>query len=253
MAVPQSNRKRAAQQTADRVRDAILRGELVPGTDLPGERELSERLGVSRLTLRSALARLEVEGLVRPVHGSGTRILDFRESGGVDLIGYLATQAMEGGTVPFELLTDLLEMRRMVAVELLSLVTERASDEELDALAAPHGELGALVDRPLEFMHADLGFARLMVRAGHNLALELLYNSVVRIIDGHPGLLLAFQTNASETVTAYGRLIELIRKRQPSRVIGVARRLLTGLDRATLSRISEITGQAPVVDGKEDQ
>jgi GntR family transcriptional regulator len=53
-------------QIATWLRTGITRGELVPGDRLPGERELAERLGVSRMTLRQALSELESSGdLVR--------------------------------------------------------------------------------------------------------------------------------------------------------------------------------------------
>ena len=56
----------AHAQIADWLRVAIGRGELLPGDRLPGERELASSLGVSRMTLRQALADLEAHGdLVR--------------------------------------------------------------------------------------------------------------------------------------------------------------------------------------------
>jgi len=236
------HRKRAAQTTADRVRGAILRGEVRPGSVLPGERDLAEDLGVSRLTLRSALARLEAEGLVQPVHGSGTRVLDFRKTGSVDLLGYLAAQALEGGTVPFDLLADLLEVRRMVAAELLGVIAERASDGDLAALRAHVAHQRTLVGDPDAFMIADLEFARLLVRASNNLALELLFNTVARVIDRHPGLELAFRANVEQTLTVYDRLLVLIRSRDARRTRRIARRLLMRLDRVTLDRVSELAG-----------
>jgi GntR family transcriptional regulator len=48
---------------------AVARGELVPGQRLPGERELAERIGVSRMTLRQALAELESQGTLVRVPG----------------------------------------------------------------------------------------------------------------------------------------------------------------------------------------
>ncbi len=57
---------------------AILRQELKRGTWqewLPGERVLCDTFQISRNTLRSALAQLHADGQVRPVHGSGNRIL----------------------------------------------------------------------------------------------------------------------------------------------------------------------------------
>ncbi|AQZ64712.1 Predicted transcriptional regulator of N-Acetylglucosamine utilization, GntR family [[Actinomadura] parvosata subsp. kistnae] len=48
---------------------SIAGGELAPGDRLPGERELAGRLGVSRMTLRQALASLERDGVLLRVPG----------------------------------------------------------------------------------------------------------------------------------------------------------------------------------------
>jgi DNA-binding GntR family transcriptional regulator len=52
------------QDVVDYFADQISQGMLRPGTQLPSERKLSEELDISRLTLRSALIQLEVNGLV---------------------------------------------------------------------------------------------------------------------------------------------------------------------------------------------
>jgi GntR family transcriptional regulator, N-acetylglucosamine utilization regulator len=52
----------------------IEAGELSPGDRLPAERELSENLGVNRMTLRRALGILEAEGLIIRQHGVGTYV-----------------------------------------------------------------------------------------------------------------------------------------------------------------------------------
>src|SRR6476469_2811760 len=91
---------RRADDTADRIRSGILQGRFAAGTDLPPERSLADELGVSRLTLRAALARLQTEGLVESVHGSGNRVLDFRQHGGIDLLTHLLGNAIAGGEMP---------------------------------------------------------------------------------------------------------------------------------------------------------
>ena len=60
------------QQVMRTLRERIEHGEYQVGDRLPSETELAAALGVSRPTLRQALARLESEGLLRRIKGSGT-------------------------------------------------------------------------------------------------------------------------------------------------------------------------------------
>ena len=249
---PPDPRKRAAVEAADRVRDAILTGRHRPGTSLPGERELSETLGVSRLTLRSALAHLEAEGLVRPFHGSGTRVLDYRESGGIDLLGYLARLAFEGRVVPIDVLADLLELRRAVAVEAVGLAAERSSPDEVRAMREHVAMQAELLDQPKAFMEADLAFARLVVRATHNLAFELIFNTVARTVESNASLELAYFANAPATMRVYARLLDIVEKREGERARRATRALLERLDRTTLSRIAMFVGAMAPEAGGDD-
>ena len=66
--------RRLYRQVADQMRMLIERGEFAPGSRLPAERELAERLAVSRPTVREALIVLEVEGFVHIRMGSGVYV-----------------------------------------------------------------------------------------------------------------------------------------------------------------------------------
>lgn len=55
----------ATDQAYDQLAHALRVGRYAPGARLPGERDLSQELGVSRVTLRAALGRLEAEGAVQ--------------------------------------------------------------------------------------------------------------------------------------------------------------------------------------------
>lgn len=61
----------AAEEVRRRLLDQIGRGQLRPGERLGAERDLATELGVSRSTVRAALATLEAEGVVRRVPGRG--------------------------------------------------------------------------------------------------------------------------------------------------------------------------------------
>src|SRR5216117_1710312 len=54
------------------VRGLLLRGKLRPGQQLPPERELARRIGVSRPSVRAGLRSLAAKGLLVTRHGAGT-------------------------------------------------------------------------------------------------------------------------------------------------------------------------------------
>ena len=58
---PGAPRETAASACIHSLREAILSGEFPAGARLPAERDLAERLGVTRLTVRTALAQLGAE------------------------------------------------------------------------------------------------------------------------------------------------------------------------------------------------
>lgn len=117
---------RLYRQIADQLRHLIDRREYPVGGRLPPERELAEKLGVSRPSVREALIALEVEGRVRIRMGSGVYVVDRPASLPV-LVS--ADEAPEG---PFEVL----KARELV---------ESAVCAEAGAAAGP-GDVAALDD-----------------------------------------------------------------------------------------------------------
>jgi GntR family transcriptional regulator len=71
---------RLTARLRDDLADRIARQELGPGAQLPTERDLSERYGVSRVTVRRALSLLAGDGLVHAVQGRGTFVTGERVS-----------------------------------------------------------------------------------------------------------------------------------------------------------------------------
>src|ERR1044071_5056273 len=65
-------RSRLYEQVAEQITAWIADNGLQPGDRIPPERELAQRLGVSRATLSQALVALEVIGVVAVRHGDGT-------------------------------------------------------------------------------------------------------------------------------------------------------------------------------------
>lgn len=62
------------EQVADQIRTGIASGAYPPGSRLPSERDLAQRLTVSRPAVREAIGALQNAGLVFTRHGSGTYV-----------------------------------------------------------------------------------------------------------------------------------------------------------------------------------
>ena len=68
--------EKLSQSVIKQIEQLILRGILRPGERLPSERELSEKMGVSRPSLREAIATLQQDGLLESRASSGIYISD---------------------------------------------------------------------------------------------------------------------------------------------------------------------------------
>lgn len=72
MNAPLRDARSLPMQLADRLRQRIAAGDWAPGHRLPSEQDLAAEYGVSRPTVRSAVARLVEIGMLRVRHGAGT-------------------------------------------------------------------------------------------------------------------------------------------------------------------------------------
>lgn len=67
-------------QAADLIAEDVASGRLPAGSRLPPERELCQRLGISRVTLRKALGRLVDDGVLASSHGRGWYVATARST-----------------------------------------------------------------------------------------------------------------------------------------------------------------------------
>jgi GntR family transcriptional repressor for pyruvate dehydrogenase complex len=204
-------RSSVVDAVADRLRGEILAGRLAAGSRLPSERELSLALGVNRLTLRAALARLEATGLVTTRHGSGTEVASWRERAGLEALPMVMGSLDEGEPAWLELLTSMLEIRRILASEAVALAAVRHTDEDLKALRAVADEQKTRLHDPLAFARGELAFQRALIRAARNVGFELILNSFSRFPEEQPALVTALYDRREESLGFYGAVIDMVR------------------------------------------
>jgi GntR family transcriptional repressor for pyruvate dehydrogenase complex len=203
-------RSSVVDAVADRLRGEILAGRIAAGSRLPSERELSLALGVNRLTLRAALARLEALGLVSTRHGSGTEVASWRERAGLEALPMVMSSLRQGEPAWIELLTSLLEVRRILAAEAVALAALRHTDEDVASMRAIAVEQSTRLHDPLAFARGDLAFQRALIRAARNVGFELILNSFARFPEELPETVAQLYDRRSESVGFYDVIIDLV-------------------------------------------
>lgn len=76
MAIESIHKVNVNEQVFEQLKQQIISGEWKPGTKIPSEHELSKMFGVSRATLRSALQKLAILGLIETRQGEGSFVMD---------------------------------------------------------------------------------------------------------------------------------------------------------------------------------
>ncbi len=149
------------EEIVEQIRDLVARGELKPGDRLPAERELVERLKVSRASIREAISALELMGLLEVRSGEGTYVRNLRSEAVVAPLAWMIT--MEKGTV-----LELLEVRKFLEVQAAGMAAQQADEMDLRELASSLEELKAEVNNPISDGSSDHRFHYNITRATKN-------------------------------------------------------------------------------------
>jgi GntR family transcriptional regulator, transcriptional repressor for pyruvate dehydrogenase complex len=129
------NRSKLYAQVVERIRAHVAETGLRAGDRLPSERELAERLGISRASVKQAIVVLEVQGLLDVRHGGGTYLR--KDSLDVEPVEELMARRRR--------LPDVLEAREALETKLAELAALRRTDDDL-----------AAIDAALEFMASEI-------------------------------------------------------------------------------------------------
>lgn len=157
---------RTADEVVQQIELLILDGVLRDGDRLPGERELSLSLEVSRPILRDALKELETRGLLISHHGGGTFV--------ADIIGQVFSKPITDLISRHARATrDYLEYRRELEGLTAELAAQRATDTDkallsriIEDMRHAHG-----TQEPEDELAADVEFHNAVGEAAHNIIL----------------------------------------------------------------------------------
>jgi GntR family transcriptional repressor for pyruvate dehydrogenase complex len=154
-------RPRLYEQVVAQLREHVAAAGLKAGDRLPPERELAERLGVSRASIKQAMVVLEVQGLVDVRHGGGTYLRgDTLDSEPVDRLVERRRR-----------LPDVLDARDALESKLAELAAERRTAEDVAEIDAALADMREQIERGEQGEDGDRRFHEAVTHAAHSVLL----------------------------------------------------------------------------------
>ncbi|MBC6403150.1 MAG: FadR family transcriptional regulator [Hyphomonadaceae bacterium] len=156
--------KRLYHTVANQILELIDSGVFPPGSRLPGERDLAEKLGISRVTVREAEIALQAQGRIEIKVGSGAYVVDGSKTmfNGLPKVG------------PFELT----EARALFEAETAALAAPIITDESIAELELYIAVMSGKVESDMTADEADAAFHNAIARATNNHAIIFVIDSM---------------------------------------------------------------------------
>ena len=163
-------------QVYESCKKMIVNGSWKPGTKLPSESQLCEELGVSRVSIRSALQALEARGFIDIRRGEGSFVNHFNLADHLKLL--VPVFALERSDV-----MEVIEYRLIVEPNIMPLVIERASEEDIKSLEKIYKQMEESVDDIRKFATLDEQFHLRLVDIISNNVIQRIYTVLFEIFN----------------------------------------------------------------------
>jgi GntR family transcriptional repressor for pyruvate dehydrogenase complex len=208
--------KKIYEEVVEQIRQLMADGALKPGDKLLPERELADRLQVSRASVREAIRALEMMGFVEIKPGDGTFV---RNTNADDIIQPLAMfLAVEKSS-----LLEMLEIRRIFETASARMAAERATEEELGKLKASLEQMedGLNLQDSEKGEESDTAFHYAVAEATHNALLCRLFRTISedfsRSVSAARRQLYIDEHNPRKIIDQHRRIYEAIKNQEPEK------------------------------------
>jgi GntR family transcriptional repressor for pyruvate dehydrogenase complex len=200
---------RLYEQIVQQIEESILKGTLKTGDQLPAERELAQRFGVSRTAVREAVKALREKGLVEAYSGRGTFITDGTSQAVRQSLDLMAKIGQPEGS------QYLAELRAILEPEIAALAAARAEEPELATMR----EAVAVMDRagrdPDAYIEADLDFHLALAEAAANPLILSLIDSIVGLLREQRMRIFKVEGGPERGQFHHKRILEAMEQRNP--------------------------------------
>jgi GntR family transcriptional regulator, transcriptional repressor for pyruvate dehydrogenase complex len=208
--------ERLYEIVAQRIRQSIFNGELLPGHRLPSEKEMAIQLDTSRAVLREALRTLEQEGMIAIKRGYGGGAVVANFDGALRALMDSLQTVVKLGQAKSGHLT---EVRAVLEPEIARLASRRADPKDLrkveDVVLAQERELAkGILSRAL-----DMEYHRLVATSAHNSILSITIEAINESLRSSISRSKLTQSMRARVIKYHRDLYEAIRTRDETRAV----------------------------------
>lgn len=161
----------ATDQAIAKIKELISSGEFTAGSRLPTERELTQRFGVSRSSLREATRALAMVGVLESRVGDGTYVTTLQPELLLTGVGFVSD------LMSVSSLLEIHQIRRLLEPEATRLAAPRLVAEDFERLAECLERMEGADDAPA-FIEADTAFHKVILDACGNATLASLIENL---------------------------------------------------------------------------
>jgi GntR family transcriptional repressor for pyruvate dehydrogenase complex len=202
---------RLYEQIVQQIEESLLNGTLKTGDQLPAERDLAQRFGVSRTAVREAVKALREKGLVEAYSGRGTFITDGTSQAVRQSLDLMVKIGQPEGS------QYLAELRAILEPEIAALAAARAQESDMITMR----EAVAVMDRagrdPDAYIEADLDFHLSLAEAAANPLILSLIDSIVGLLREQRMKIFKVEGGPERGQFHHKRILEAMEQRDPEK------------------------------------
>ncbi len=200
---------RLYEQIVQQIEDSILKGVLKAGDQLPAERELAQRFGVSRTAVREAVKALREKGLVEAYSGKGTFITNGTSQAIRQSLDLMIRIGQNEGAL------HLAELRLILEPEIAALASRRIEDQLLATMREAVATMDRSLHDPDAYIEADLDFHLALAEAAGNPLILSLLDSIVGLLREQRIRIFAVDGGPERGQFHHKRILAAVERRDP--------------------------------------
>jgi GntR family transcriptional regulator, transcriptional repressor for pyruvate dehydrogenase complex len=200
---------RLYEQIVQQIEDSILKGTLKAGDQLPSERDLALKFGVSRTAVREAVKALHEKGLVEAYSGRGTFITNGTSQAVTQSINLMMKFDQAEGS------ENLAQVRQILEPEIAALAATRIQEPQLALMREAFAVMNSALKDPDAYIEADLDFHLALAEAAENPLILSLLDSIVGLLREQRLKIFFHESGPERGQYHHARILAAIEKRDP--------------------------------------